>query len=362
MAYPEQLWLEAKKKCKLNAEDIRIAKEMGLNPRSLIKNIPTKQQQWKAPVHEWLRSMWEDRQEKSRQKQLRKQKTHDFVEDLGHEVLVSPTISLDEDSWFDFSNADESHEIGGSAVGTVDTCNPMVEELAKLGSRHLAEALWSLARESRSAQMVVERLTSDNEKKIALFKDNLHAITHPPKSGGISGHLILSMLKRTLELLDPQTMPAELGLELMEAFYRTDSFVFNLSTEPDSELDRAEVSRSAGSFPESVLGAQGDKPTTWDGECRDESYFKCISWDVDVFHLELQLLYEEAAFDMFVAFARNCTNHDFGVQVLNRLSADDRYGVRGKLILEATSLLPQPQKIRAWHETDNQKPSIQRLN
>ena len=35
-------WAEAKKKCRLNEETVRMAKEMGLNPRSLIKNIPNK--------------------------------------------------------------------------------------------------------------------------------------------------------------------------------------------------------------------------------------------------------------------------------------------------------------------------------
>ena len=35
-------WEEAKKKCRLNTETLRMAKEMGLNPRSLIKNIPSK--------------------------------------------------------------------------------------------------------------------------------------------------------------------------------------------------------------------------------------------------------------------------------------------------------------------------------
>ena len=75
MAYPEQLWKEAKSRCRLNAEDIRIAKEMGINPKSLIKNIPSKQQQWKLPVNQWLRSMWEDRQEKANKKRLRKQAT-----------------------------------------------------------------------------------------------------------------------------------------------------------------------------------------------------------------------------------------------------------------------------------------------
>lgn len=73
MAYSDQQWKEAKTRCKLSAEDIRMAKEMGLNPKSLIKNIPNKQQAWKLPVREWLRDMWEDRQEKAHKKQMRKQ-------------------------------------------------------------------------------------------------------------------------------------------------------------------------------------------------------------------------------------------------------------------------------------------------
>lgn len=72
MAYPDKLWKEAKLRCRLNEDDIRIAKEMGLNPKSLIKNIPGKQQQWKLPVKEWLRDMWDDRQEKAAKKRLKK--------------------------------------------------------------------------------------------------------------------------------------------------------------------------------------------------------------------------------------------------------------------------------------------------
>ena len=34
---------------------------MGLNPRSLIKNIPNKNEQWKTPVRIWIRDMYEDR-------------------------------------------------------------------------------------------------------------------------------------------------------------------------------------------------------------------------------------------------------------------------------------------------------------
>jgi hypothetical protein len=73
MAYSDALWQEAKKKCRLNDEDIKIAKELGLNPKSLIKNIPNKSEQWKAPVSVWLRDMQEKRQEKSLQKLKRKE-------------------------------------------------------------------------------------------------------------------------------------------------------------------------------------------------------------------------------------------------------------------------------------------------
>jgi hypothetical protein len=69
MAYSEVLWQEAKKKCRLNDEDVKIAKELGLNPKSLIKNIPNKSEQWKAPVSVWIREMQEERKNKSLQKQ-----------------------------------------------------------------------------------------------------------------------------------------------------------------------------------------------------------------------------------------------------------------------------------------------------
>ena len=72
MGNKEELWNEAKKKCRLNNDDIRIAKEMGLNPKSLIKNIPNKNEQWKAPVKVWIREMYEERQEKVRRKNTMK--------------------------------------------------------------------------------------------------------------------------------------------------------------------------------------------------------------------------------------------------------------------------------------------------
>ncbi|MDD4496146.1 MAG: hypothetical protein PHV32_17695 [Eubacteriales bacterium] len=72
MAYSDALWQEARKKCRLNNDDIKIAKELGLNPKSLIKNIPNKSEQWKAPVSVWIREIQEGRKNKSLQKQKRK--------------------------------------------------------------------------------------------------------------------------------------------------------------------------------------------------------------------------------------------------------------------------------------------------
>ena len=74
MAYSEQMWQDAKQKCRLNNDDIALAKRLGLNPRSLIKNIPNKNEPWKAPVKDWLHEIDEKRQKKAEQKQRRKAK------------------------------------------------------------------------------------------------------------------------------------------------------------------------------------------------------------------------------------------------------------------------------------------------
>lgn len=57
----DELWQDAKRRCRLSAEAVRMAREMGLNPLSLIKNIPSPTQRWKAPVEVWVREMYEDR-------------------------------------------------------------------------------------------------------------------------------------------------------------------------------------------------------------------------------------------------------------------------------------------------------------
>lgn len=73
MAYSEQLWQEAKKRCRLNNEDIALAKRLGLNPRNLIKNIPNKSEPWKAPVKDWLHEIEAKRNQKAVQKQRRRE-------------------------------------------------------------------------------------------------------------------------------------------------------------------------------------------------------------------------------------------------------------------------------------------------
>lgn len=52
-------WAEAKKRCRLNQNDIQMAKELGMTPKSLLKNIPSPKQQWKAPVNVWIRELYE---------------------------------------------------------------------------------------------------------------------------------------------------------------------------------------------------------------------------------------------------------------------------------------------------------------
>ena len=53
-----EAWQEAKKRCRLSAKEIEMAKKLGMTPKSLMKNIPGPSQQWKLPVKEWIRSLY----------------------------------------------------------------------------------------------------------------------------------------------------------------------------------------------------------------------------------------------------------------------------------------------------------------
>jgi hypothetical protein len=54
-------WAKAKQVCRLNLEDIRMAKELGLSPKTLMKNQPSPSQRWKLPVKLWIRELHEKR-------------------------------------------------------------------------------------------------------------------------------------------------------------------------------------------------------------------------------------------------------------------------------------------------------------
>lgn len=58
-------WAEAKHRCRLNEEDMRMAKALGMTPRSLINNIPSKDELWKASVKEWIRELYARQQKRS---------------------------------------------------------------------------------------------------------------------------------------------------------------------------------------------------------------------------------------------------------------------------------------------------------
>jgi hypothetical protein len=50
-------WASAERLCRLSAGDVRMAKAMGLNPRKLIQNIPSRKECWKVPVRDWVREL-----------------------------------------------------------------------------------------------------------------------------------------------------------------------------------------------------------------------------------------------------------------------------------------------------------------
>ena len=64
-------WAEAKVRCRLNMEDIRKAKQLGISPRALMKNIPSPSQKWKLPVKLWIAELHEKRFGRAQQPQPR---------------------------------------------------------------------------------------------------------------------------------------------------------------------------------------------------------------------------------------------------------------------------------------------------
>ena len=103
----DRLWIEAKSKCRLNSEDIRMAKEMSLNPLSLIKNIPSKSQQWKSPVKDWIHEMYEKQQEKAAKKKARKERVTSAYPAIDTKQLPWENTTKPDDEDFVFEEDDD---------------------------------------------------------------------------------------------------------------------------------------------------------------------------------------------------------------------------------------------------------------
>jgi len=50
-------WGEAKKLCRLNQDDIAMAKALGFHPDALVRARPDPKQKWKLPVKYWIHEL-----------------------------------------------------------------------------------------------------------------------------------------------------------------------------------------------------------------------------------------------------------------------------------------------------------------
>jgi len=79
-ATTERDWAEAARRCRLTPADVRMAKELGFEPRSLVKSIPAPQQPWKAPVADWIRDLYAQRQRRTEQRRRRRERAEGLVD------------------------------------------------------------------------------------------------------------------------------------------------------------------------------------------------------------------------------------------------------------------------------------------
>jgi hypothetical protein len=79
-AAAEQARAEVARRCHLSQADVRMAKELGFKPQSLLRNIPSPRQPWKAPVAEWVRELCAKRQHRAEQRRRRRERAGKRVE------------------------------------------------------------------------------------------------------------------------------------------------------------------------------------------------------------------------------------------------------------------------------------------
>src|SRR5437899_394936 len=89
----DKAWAEAARRCRLSPADVRMAKELGFKPRSLLQNQPSPQQPWKAPVAEWVRDLYAKRQRRSEQRRQRRERAQEAMVDLRRSQCKRKTTS-----------------------------------------------------------------------------------------------------------------------------------------------------------------------------------------------------------------------------------------------------------------------------
>ncbi len=99
-------WAEAKRLCRLNEEVIQMAKELGLAPRSLIKNIPGRNQRWKAPVKDWIRAL-HAKKFGERKRQFEKDSPVEIVSQEWDAMLESVPLRI---QWREYDSLSELNE------------------------------------------------------------------------------------------------------------------------------------------------------------------------------------------------------------------------------------------------------------
>ncbi|MEK7676717.1 MAG: hypothetical protein AAB676_12875 [Verrucomicrobiota bacterium] len=88
-------WADAQQRCRLSVEVMAMAKELGLNPRSLIKNIPNRSEPWKLPVKDWVQNMYFKRFGNRTPHSSRHEEAHPLTHKENQSLLTSAAARAD---------------------------------------------------------------------------------------------------------------------------------------------------------------------------------------------------------------------------------------------------------------------------
>jgi hypothetical protein len=138
-------WAEAKRRCRLSAEDVKMAKALGLRPWSLVKNIPGPREAWKASVRDWVRDLYRRRfgtligteqRPSPRPERSAGPPVTDFGEDpwppIETDILGAPERSIDQEAAEDNRYRARRHEQFRAAAEYVAAALGRLEEVQKV--------------------------------------------------------------------------------------------------------------------------------------------------------------------------------------------------------------------------------------